>query len=217
MALNRAAGAAAKGIDTEKWFDIVNAYKDINKDESKNATAKQTELEYVIDMIRGLTPGQKEYAKDAFTYSTVIGADADKYNALADAGLRPEHAKAVFDSVAALTPEAGENTVSTAQKIQAISGTKGLTDTEKYKAFSEYSGLSSGQRDKAATAQAYGVPADVYAEAFGAVAQARKNKGSSSLSGAEISAALSGVDREYASVLIRIFSSSRYLEWVYAE
>lgn len=217
MALNRAAGAAAKGIDTEKWFDIVNAYKDINKDESKNATAKQTELEYVIDMIRGLTPGQKEYAKDAFTYSTVIGADADKYNALADAGLRPEHAKAVFDSVAALTSEAGENTVSTAQKIQAISGTKGLTDTEKYKAFSEYSGLSSGQRDKAATAQAYGVPADVYAEAFGAVAQARKNKGSTSLSAAEISAALSGVDREYASVLIRIFSSSRYLEWVYAE
>ncbi len=216
-ALNKAAGAAAEGIDTEKWFDIVNTYKGINKDEDKNATEKQTELEYVIDMIRGLTTDQKEYAKDVLTYSTVIGADAGKYNALTDVGLKPEKAKAVFDSIAVLTPETGKNAVSTAQKIQAISGTKGLTDTEKYKAFSEYSGLSSGQKDKAATAQAYGVPADVYAAAFDAVAQARKNKGSNSLSSAEISAALSGVDKEYTSVLIRIFSSSKYLEWVYAQ
>ena len=105
------------------WNEITTAYdkyQELYADEDMRAAEQATAFAQWLDSSTGLSSAQKEAAKEAFTFYTMVPAEAGKYEALTEAGLTPDTAAKVTQLLKGLTPEEGKTQVTSTQKYAAI-------------------------------------------------------------------------------------------------
>ena len=117
------------------WNDVTaahNTYATLNADEEMNATQKATEYAKWADE-QGWTNAQKSAIKDRYMFWQMIPAEATSYEKFTGAGLNSDNADKVTKLLADLEPEAGKDSVSTVQKLEAIAN-GGFASTDEAKA-----------------------------------------------------------------------------------
>lgn len=107
----------AVGLDFEEFLKIQNQYATINETVD-GATAKATDLSRWLDG-QAYNAEQKETIQDVFTYFSQIPASSTRYDKLVEAGLEPDEAYRLTDTLASLEPLPGQDQVQDAQKWRA--------------------------------------------------------------------------------------------------
>ena len=156
--------AYEQGVEPSKWYGVYDKHKEINAQEGLSATDKATEFAHWLQTSGDYSAQERNLFRDQFGFYTTLRADAERFDALRQAGLSADEANSVYDAVSALVPEAGETQVSRQQQYEAIIGLDTLTDTEKLKALTEYEGAGKGDRRKFETAYNYGVSPERYVD-----------------------------------------------------
>lgn len=168
------------GMSFDQFLQAQNAYSIINE-EYHGAAEKATEFSKWVDQ-QGYKKEQEEVVKNSFRFYAQIAQSATKYETFTGAGLSTEKAYDLTGVLNALQPEAGRETVSTAQKVMAIQNHKGLSASEKVNAIAAISssrvqrlteaGLKQQTANKVAAALAVG-EAENGEETLSAVDKAR--------------------------------------------
>lgn len=127
---------------TQTGLSVTDAYaaktvsKQLAENPAINATTAASRFKNWVSQ-QNWTEAQEKTVMEAYgKFMTHIPAGTEKYDALAEA-IGEDMALSVVDRLATLEPEDGADTVSAAQKIDAIAGMN-LSDKDKWAAFQEY-------------------------------------------------------------------------------
>lgn len=104
------------------WEDITeahNTYATLNANEELTATQKATEYARWADE-QGWNNEQETAVKTRYKFWQMMPAEATSYEKFTGAGLDPESAEMVTKILSELEPEAGKDSVSSVQKLEAI-------------------------------------------------------------------------------------------------
>lgn len=197
-------------MDTDLSFDdvcdIYDQYAELDADEEMKAKDKASAFAYWLDK-QEYSSEQKQLAKEQFRYFTIIPAGEDSYSSYTKSGLDADTANKVNDIIGSLTPLPGKDSVSDAQKMEAIS-TSGLSQTEQLKALEV--ALNKDTYNKVSLASGYGVTVKVYLDYLGALVK-HDEDGNGSYKQDEITAALNsmtGLTNDQKAALWQLISSS---------
>lgn len=121
---------------SERFIASYKKYREISDKEGLTASERAMEWNYYLDR-SGLKSQAKSALLDNLGFYQTMEQDAGKYAELTDAGLHAKQAKAVADLMKGLTPAPGKETVSNAQKFEAIHSV-GMSDDQEEKALRVY-------------------------------------------------------------------------------
>ena len=147
---------------SERFLVYYKKYRDISNKEGLTASERATEWAQYLDSSL-LRAQAKSALLDNLSFYQTLKQDSGKYGELTDAGLHAKQAKAVSDLMKGLTPAPGKETVSTAQKIEAIHSI-GMNRDQEEKALRVY--LSESMEKNFDKAMGYGISAGEWVELY---------------------------------------------------
>lgn len=147
---------------SERFLVYYKKYRDISNKEGLTASERATEWAQYLDSSL-LRDQAKSALLDNLSFYQTLKQDSGKYGELTDAGLHAKQAKAVSDLMKRLTPAPGKETVSTAQKIEAIHSI-GMNREQEEKALRVY--LSESMEKNFDKAMGYGISAGEWVELY---------------------------------------------------
>ena len=145
------------GLDFDTFLKVQNEYTTVNEKYS-GASEKAVEFSRWVNS-QNLAAEQAETVRDCFKYYSQIPAEAARYDSFVSAGLSDDAAYELANSLNALEPEDGKDSVSGLQRYRAVVDA-GLSTEEQMNVLgemmqeSEYSKLQTGYR--------YGVTPEAY-------------------------------------------------------
>ena len=148
------------GLDMDTFLKVQNEYSTINE-EHDGAGEKATEFSRWVNNA-DFTPEQAEVVKDCFTYYSQIPAEAARYENFVAAGLEDDAAYELANTIGALKPMEGKDSVTDEQKWRAVVDS-GLTETEQLDALEAVS--TESQYRKFSVAYDFGVMPGAYVTA----------------------------------------------------
>ena len=148
------------GLDMDTFLQVQNEYSGINE-EYGGASEKATEFSRWVNS-QGFTPEQATVVKDCFTYYSQIPAEAARYEKFVAAGLEDETAYELANTINALEPMDGKDSVTDEQKWRAVVDS-GMTADEQLAALEAVS--TESQYRKFSVAYDFGVVPDAYVTA----------------------------------------------------
>ena len=156
--------AYEQGVEPAKWYGVYDKYKEINAQEGLSATDKATEFAHWLQTSGDYSTQERNLFRDQFAFYSMMRGDAERFDALRQAGLSPDQSYEVYDAVNALVPKPGKTQVSNQQRYEAIVGLDLLDEAEKVAVLTEYEGASKGDKLKFETAHNMGVSPDLYVD-----------------------------------------------------
>ena len=156
--------AYEQGVEPAKWYGVYDKYKEINAQEGLSATDKATEFAHWLQTNRDYSAQERNLFRDQFAFYSMMRGDAERFDALRQAGLSSDQSYEVYDAVNALVPKPGKTQVSNQQRYEAIVGLDSLDEAEKVAVLTEYEGASKGDKLKFETAHNMGVSPDLYVD-----------------------------------------------------
>ena len=159
--------AYEQGVEPAKWYGVYDKYKEINAQEGLSATDKATEFAHWLQTSGDYSAQERNLFRDQFAFYSMMRGDAERFDALRQAGLSSDQSYEVYDAVNALVPKPGKTQVSNQQRYEAIAGLSSLDETEKVAALTEYEGASSGDKLRFETAYNMGVSPELYVDMLG--------------------------------------------------
>lgn len=158
------AEAYGQGVEPSKWYGVYDKYKEINAQEGLSATDKATEFAHWLQTNGDYSAQERNLFRDQFAFYSMMRGDAERFDALRQAGLSSDQSYEVYDAVSALVPKPGKTQVSNQQRYEAIVGLDSLDEAEKVAVLTEYEGASKGDKLKFETAHNMGVSPDLYVD-----------------------------------------------------
>lgn len=159
--------AYGQGVEPAKWYGVYDKYKEINAQEGLSAADKATEFAHWLQTSGDYSTQERNLFRDQFAFYSMMRGDAERFDALRQAGLSSDQSYEVYDAVNALVPKPGKTQVSNQQRYEAIAGLSSLDETEKVAALTEYEGASSGDKLRFETAYNMGVSPELYVDMLG--------------------------------------------------
>lgn len=156
--------AYGQGVEPAKWYGVYDKYKEINAQEGLSATDKATEFAHWLQTNGDYSAQERNLFRDQFAFYSMMRGDAERFDALRQAGLSSDQSYEVYDAVNALVPKPGKTQVSNQQRYEAIVGLDSLDEAEKVAVLTEYEGASKGDKLKFETAHNMGVSPDLYVD-----------------------------------------------------
>ena len=148
------------GLDMDTFLQVQSQYTTINE-EYGSAGEKATEFSRWVNK-EDFTPEQAAVVKDCFTYYSQIPAQAARYEDFVAAGLDDDAAYELANTISALEPAEGEDSVSSEQKWRAVVDS-GLTTEDQLSALESVS--TESQYRKFTVAYDFGVMPEAYVTA----------------------------------------------------
>lgn len=148
------------GLDMDTFLQVQSQYTTINE-EYGSAGEKATEFSRWANK-EDFTPEQAAVVKDCFTYYSQIPAQAARYEDFVAAGLDDDAAYELANTISALEPAEGEDSVSSEQKWRAVVDS-GLTTEDQLSALESVS--TESQYRKFTVAYDFGVMPEAYVTA----------------------------------------------------
>ncbi|MDY3690828.1 MAG: hypothetical protein SO072_02540 [Dysosmobacter sp.] len=125
------------------------------------AREKATRFAALVDR-SGVSDKQAAVIEDTLKFFTQIPAEADRYNAMTEAGLDSVKAERLTMRMSQLRPEAGKEAVSNLQRYEAVISDKSLSEAEQLAALESM--MEDTEFEKLETAYAAGVTPGQYVE-----------------------------------------------------
>ena len=148
------------GLDMDTFLQVQNEYSSINE-EYGGAGEKATEFSRWVNS-QDFAPEQAAVVKDCFTYYSQIPAEAARYEKFVAAGLEDNTAYELANTINALEPMDGKDSVTDEQKWRAVVDS-GMTADEQLAALEALS--TESQYRKFSVAYDFGVVPDAYVTA----------------------------------------------------
>lgn len=148
------------GLDMDTFLQVQNEYSSINE-EYGGAGEKATEFSRWVNS-QDFAPEQAAVVKDCFTYYSQIPAEAARYEKFVAAGLEDDTAYELANTINALEPMDGKDSVTDEQKWRAVVDS-GMTADEQLAALEALS--TESQYRKFSVAYDFGVVPDAYVTA----------------------------------------------------
>ena len=148
------------GLDMDTFLQVQNEYSSINE-EYGGAGEKATEFSHWVNS-QDFAPEQAAVVKDCFTYYSQIPAEAARYEKFVAAGLEDDAAYELANTINALEPMDGKDSVTDEQKWRAVVDS-GMTADEQLAALEALS--TESQYRKFSVAYDFGVVPDAYVTA----------------------------------------------------
>ena len=148
------------GLDMDTFLQVQNEYSSINE-EYGGAGEKATEFSRWVNS-QDFAPEQAAVVKDCFTYYSQIPAEAARYEKFVAAGLEDDAAYELANTINALEPMDGKDSVTDEQKWRAVVDS-GMTADEQLAALEALS--TESQYRKFSVAYDFGVAPDAYVTA----------------------------------------------------
>ena len=148
------------GLDMDTFLQVQNEYSSINE-EYGGAGEKATEFSRWVNS-QDFAPEQAAVVKDCFTYYSQIPAEAERYEKFVAAGLEDDTAYELANTINALEPMDGKDSVTDEQKWRAVVDS-GMTADEQLAALEALS--TESQYRKFSVAYDFGVMPDAYVTA----------------------------------------------------
>ena len=120
------------GLSFDRVMDIYDKYAEIDLNDDAKGQEKATEFAKWLDKQK-LSDKQKSTIRDQLKYWSIIPAEASRYDKLTGAGLEPEDAYKLTETLSSLAPEEGADGVSNMQQYRAIAASD-LGENEKISA-----------------------------------------------------------------------------------
>ena len=148
------------GLDMDTFLQVQNEYSSINE-EYGGAGEKATEFSRWVNS-QDFAPEQAAVVKDCFTYYSQIPAEAARYEKFVAAGLEDDAAYELANTINALEPMDGKDSVTDEQKWRAVVDS-GMTADEQLAALEALS--TESQYRKFSVAYDFGVVPEAYVTA----------------------------------------------------
>ena len=148
------------GLDMDTFLQVQNEYSS-NNEEYGGAGEKATEFSRWVNS-QDFAPEQAAVVKDCFTYYSQIPAEAARYEKFVAAGLEDDAAYELANTINALKPMDGKDSVTDEQKWRAVVDS-GMTADEQLAALEALS--TESQYRKFSVAYDFGVVPDAYVTA----------------------------------------------------
>ena len=145
------------GLDFDTFLKVQNEYTAVNEKYS-GASEKAVEFSRWVNS-QNLTAEQADTVRDCFKYYSQIPAEAARYDSFVSAGVDDDAAYALANSLNALEPEDGKDSVSNLQRYRAVVDA-GLSADEQMAALGEM--MQESEYSKLQTGYSYGVTPEAY-------------------------------------------------------
>ena len=145
------------GLDFDTFLKVQNEYTTVNEKYS-GASEKAVEFSRWVNS-QNLTAEQAETVRDCFKYYSQIPAEAARYDSFVSAGLDDDAAYALANSLNALEPEEGKDSVSSLQRYRTVVDA-GLSTDEQMTVLGEM--MQESEYGKLQTGYSYGVTPEAY-------------------------------------------------------
>ena len=145
------------GMDFDTFLKVQNEYTTVNEKYS-GASEKAVEFSRWVNS-QNLAAEQAETVRDCFKYYSQIPAEAARYDSFVSAGLSDDAAYELANSLNALEPEDGKDSVSGLQRYRAVVDA-GLSTEEQMSVLSEM--MQESEYSKLQTGYSYGVTPEAY-------------------------------------------------------
>ena len=145
------------GLDFDTFLKVQNEYTTVNEKYS-GASEKAVEFSRWVNS-QNLTAEQAETVRDCFKYYSQIPAEAARYDSFVSAGLDDEAAYELANSLNALKPEDGKDSVNNLQRYRAVVDA-GLSADEQMTVLGEM--MQESEYGKLQTGYSYGVTPEAY-------------------------------------------------------
>ena len=145
------------GLDFDTFLKVQNEYTTVNEKYS-GASEKAVEFSRWVNS-QNLTAEQADTVRDCFKYYSQIPAEAARYDSFVAAGLDDDAAYDLANSLNALKPEDGKDTVSNLQRYRAVVDA-GLSADEQMTVLGEM--MTESEYGKLQTGYSYGVTPEAY-------------------------------------------------------
>ena len=139
-------------MDFDTFLKVQNEYTTVNEKYS-GASEKAVEFSHWVNS-QNLTAEQAETVRDCFKYYSQIPAEAARYDSFVSAGLSDDAAYELANSLNALEPEDGKDSVSDLQRYRAVVDA-GLSTEEQMNVLGEM--MQESEYSKLQTGYSYGV------------------------------------------------------------
>lgn len=149
------------GMSWEQVSDAYIMYLDLNDNDDMKATEKATRFASWADS-QGLTPDQRAALKDSMAFYSQAKAEAGRYTAMTEAGLKSSASEGLALRLSELRPEAGKESVSNQQRYEAVVQYGGLTEAEQMTALESM--MEDTEFEKLETAYAAGISPEKFLE-----------------------------------------------------
>lgn len=145
------------GLDFDTFLKVQNEYTTVNEKYS-GASEKAVEFSRWVNS-QNLTAEQADTVRDCFKYYSQIPAEAARYDSFVSAGLSDDAAYELANSLNALKPEDGKDSVSSLQRYRAVVDA-GLSADEQMTVLGEM--MQESEYSKLQTGYSYGVTPEAY-------------------------------------------------------
>ena len=145
------------GLDFDTFLKVQNEYTTVNEKYS-GASEKAVEFSRWVNS-QNLAAEQAETVRDCFKYYSQIPAEAARYDSFVSAGLSDDAAYELANSLNALEPEDGKDSVSGLQRYRAVVDA-GLSTEEQMNVLGEM--MQESEYSKLQTGYSYGVTPEAY-------------------------------------------------------
>lgn len=145
------------GLDFDTFLKVQNEYTAVNEKYS-GASEKAVEFSRWVNS-QNLAAEQAETVRDCFKYYSQIPAEAARYDSFVSAGLSDDAAYELANSLNALEPEDGKDSVSGLQRYRAVVDA-GLSTEEQMNVLGEM--MQESEYSKLQTGYSYGVTPEAY-------------------------------------------------------
>ena len=145
------------GLDFDTFLKVQNEYTTVNEKYS-GASEKAVEFSRWVNS-QNLTAEQADTVRDCFKYYSQIPAEAARYDSFVAAGLDDDAAYDLANSLNALEPEDGKDSVSNLQRYRAVVDA-GLSADEQMTVLGEM--MTESEYGKLQTGYSYGVTPEAY-------------------------------------------------------
>lgn len=145
------------GMDFDTFLKVQNEYTTVNEKYS-GASEKAVEFSRWVNS-QNLAAEQAETVRDCFKYYSQIPAEAARYDSFVSAGLSDDAAYELANSLNALEPEDGKDSVSGLQRYRAVVDA-GLSTEEQMSVLGEM--MQESEYSKLQTGYSYGVTPEAY-------------------------------------------------------
>ncbi len=136
-------------------------YLNLRDQEDMKAREKATRFAALVDR-SGVSDKQAAVIEDTLKFFTQIPAEADRYNAMTEAGLDSSRAERLTMRMSQLRPEAGKETVSDLQRYEVVTSDRSLSEAEQLAALESM--MEDTEFEKLENAYAAGVTPGQYVE-----------------------------------------------------
>lgn len=162
------------GMTVRDYMAAYEAYLTLDADETEGITAsdRATKFSQWLDQ-QTFTQEQKNALKEEFAFYSIIRAGETKYDRFTEAGLSPDTATFVEETLSGLKPIGDSDTVGTTQQALAISGAS-ISDSDKLKALSVV--LNDSTYSKVEEAYQNGIAPGIYVPYWNAMNKIRGDK-----------------------------------------